>query len=325
MATFSVNQNRNVYVVGSYTKDKTADPTTDKEIVLKTTKDGDKFGKVKTAAGILRTDLIQKGHVLSVDNVGNTHGSHTLKSYLVTLDEAVKEGDNVIPSRDYILQIVIDNYIGMSDEDTYFKYGCVRGTKDMTASKFYATLGVSLAKNFSREIDPMLKFYLKTATGYVEVKASDKADELKGAYTGVLVAELDTWWELGKGQYAPTRFHVHCGEVAVDLEDEDEVVWGNVEEVTGIDNINTVIPNGRMLADLEYFCAGERGDIYRSIGWPFTISTRYDVDPTKSYYTVDVHYAFTDEGVHVQKSEKQMTFITEYESVATAIEEFFNQ
>jgi hypothetical protein len=56
---------------------------------------------------------------------------------------------------------------------------------------------------------------------------------------------------------------------------------------------------------------GERGDQYRNIGWPNVIPTKYLVDPTKQYDTLEIHFAFTDTGVNSYRSEKDITIVTE--------------
>ena len=82
-------------------------------------------------------------------------------------------------------------------------------------------------------------------------------------------------------------------------------VWGTAEEVASKGSID----NGHNIADLEYFCMGERGDQYRNIGWPNVIKTKYLVDPEKKYNTIDIHYAYVGDGVSVQKSEKDITIV----------------
>lgn len=54
---------------------------------------------------------------------------------------------------------------------------------------------------------------------------------------------------------------------------------------------------------------GERGDIYRNMGFPNVIPTTYLVDPTLEYNVVDIHYAYTGGNEEVQKSEKDITVV----------------
>ena len=97
----------------------------------------------------------------------------------------------------------------------------------------------------------------------------------------------------------------------------DERIWATVTEST-----NGTIGNGKKIADLEYFCMGERGDMYRNIGWPHNIPTTYLVDPTNTYHVFDIHYAYVGNNESVQKSEKNITIVcsnkTEFNKIVTA-------
>ena len=74
---------------------------------------------------------------------------------------------------------------------------------------------------------------------------------------------------------------------------------------------NQTVGNGYKMADLEYFCMGERGDQYRNVLWPKSIPTKYFVDPTKEYYCLDIHYAYQGTCEDIQKSEKTLTIIAD--------------
>lgn len=64
---------------------------------------------------------------------------------------------------------------------------------------------------------------------------------------------------------------------------------------------------GMKLADLEYFCMGERGDQYRMMGYPNYIPTEYKIDPNQTYNVVDIMYYHSDNKEGVQRSEKVIT------------------
>jgi hypothetical protein len=72
-----------------------------------------------------------------------------------------------------------------------------------------------------------------------------------------------------------------------------------------------VVGEGKMIADLEYFCMGERGDVYRNINWPNSIPTKYLVDASKEYYVLNIHYSYIGSNESVQKSEKDITLVAE--------------
>ena len=65
---------------------------------------------------------------------------------------------------------------------------------------------------------------------------------------------------------------------------------------------------------------GESCDQYRDwVGAPKRLPVKYMVDPSKEYDVLDMHYFFSDTGVNVQKSEKDITFVSETTSVLDSI------
>ena len=85
----------------------------------------------------------------------------------------------------------------------------------------------------------------------------------------------------------------------------DDRIWGLVEKQASTNSI----PDGHKIADLEYFCMGERGDVYRMVGFPNVIRTKYLVNPDLKYNTIDIHYAYVGSNEAVQKSEKDITIV----------------
>lgn len=312
MATFSVNQNRQLFVAKNVV---TTTPAAVGDLKL----GGDKAGTYMYFqhmgyGGLTRSDKIDLSNVMYAKTTKAEALSRKLKNATVTLDSEVN-GGNPISGQDYVLRIFFRQYIGNSDIYQEAKYGVVHGYKDMTASDFYKTLALSLAMNFSKEVIPLLKFYLKTASGNTEVTSSTAKSTLTGTYTGVIIEEAEQPWRLGVRKQEEVFFDVIPTTV---LFNSDEVIWGTVKNGTS----ETIIKNGKKMADLEYFCMGERGDQYRQIGWPHNLETKYLVDPEKEYNVLDIHYYFSDSGVNVQKSEKDITILFEKSvSMATLVTE----
>lgn len=298
MATFSVNQNRQLYVAKEVV---TTTPANVGDLKL----DGDKastymYFQHMGYGGLTRSDKIDLSNVMYAKITKAAALSRKLKKATVTLDEEVN-GGAPISGQDYILRVFFRQYIGNSDVS---KYGAVHAYKNMSASDFYKVLALSLAANFSKEAIPLLKFYLKTSKGNTEVTATTAKKDLKDNYEGVILEEAEQPWVLGIRKQEEVFFDVIPTTV---LYNSEEVTWGTVatEEST------TTIKNGKKMADLEYFCMGERGDQYRKMGWPYNLETRYLVDPDKEYDVLDIHYYFSDSGVNVQKSEKDITILVD--------------
>ena len=94
--------------------------------------------------------------------------------------------------------------------------------------------------------------------------------------------------------------------------------WATIAE----DTPTTLNNEGKKIADLEYFTHGWRGDMFRNVGWPRSINTKYMVDPSSSYDLIDIHYFYQGTGVSVQQSEKEITLVVPAgnESVLSAIQ-----
>lgn len=306
MAVFSTNQVRQLYVVKEYKSTGVVASDNAGAISVKTTDDKKfMYFDYMGAGGRTRSDLIQINHLSYAKATPADKMKHELARYKVTLSSLVNEGNPVI-GQDYILRIAFRNYIGLSEEDQYFKYGMVHAYSGLTPSNFYKILAMSLVKNFSRETSTLLNFYLETggtdpATEgtAVQVTAATKEADLTGTYTGVIIEEAPQEWILGVFPQAPVNFTVQFTTV---IADGDAVIWGEVNKVASKNSIS----NGKEIADLEYFCMGERGDQYRNMGWPNVIRTTYLADPTLEYNVITLHYFTTEDGVHVQKSEKDI-------------------
>ena len=301
MATFSVNQNRQLFVAKNVV---TTTPAAVGDLKLGSYKAGTyMYFQHMGYGGLTRSDKIDLSNVMYAKTTKAGALSRKLKNATVTLDSEVN-GGNPISGQDYVLRIFFRQYIGNSDIYQEAKYGVVHGYKGMTASDFYKTLALSLAMNFSKEVVPLLKFYLKTTSGNTEVTSSTAKNTLTGTYTGVIIEEAEQPWRLGVRKQEEVFFDVIPTTV---LFNSDEVTWGTVENGTS----ETIIKNGKKMADLEYFCMGERGDQYRQISWPHNLETKYLVDPEKEYNVLDIHYYFSDSGINVQKSEKDITILFE--------------
>lgn len=335
MATFSVNQVRQFYVATALKTPHVIESDTAGAIAVSNdTEKKHLYFEYKGADNRMRSDLIDIENILYAKATSADSMAYKMKSATIALDSSVNGGAPVA-GQDYILRIAFKQYVGMSDEDQYFKYGMVHAYSGMTADVFYKTLAQSIAKNFSREIVPLIKIEVHSAAtkskggfdanGYMTVtpstKDNGKSDSTNPYYddTSAIVADIDSIriteveqpWRLGVMSQTPVYFTVQPVEIIVD---GDERIWGTVEMST-----NGTIGNGKVIADLEYFCMGERGDIYRGIGWPNNIPTTYLIDPSKTYNVLDIHYAYVGSNESVQKSEKTITIACANKTVLNQI------
>lgn len=332
---FSTNQVRQLYVATKIETEKTALTSADNEgtILLKATDDKKHvyFQYVGKHKNLMRSDLIDVDNILHAKSVLASADSqvHKLKQAVVTLSDEVNDG-KPISGQDYILRICINPYIGMSDEEPYFKYGAVHATRAMAEKpgKFYAKLAASLYKNFSRELGKMLEFTIagkvvgrvKTGTDGEEVLLDESGAVITVADTytdGVTITEVPQEWTLGIKEQTYVNFTVIPTTVVYD---GDEVTWGSVENS---ESKTESINNGKKIADLEYFCMGERGDVYRNIGWPNSIKTDYMVnaDTETGYNIFEIHFAYVGPNEGPQRSERDLVIVSEA-SLETLVSKF---
>lgn len=313
MATFSTNQVRHFYVANSLKTPHVLSTDSAGSIAVKSDTDKNHlYFEYKGADNLMRSDLIDIKNILSIKATNGKDMALKIKQVSVTLDSDVNEGEPV-SGQDYILRIAFRQFLGMSDEDQYFKFGMVHAYSGMSASDFYKTLAISLAKNFSREGTQLLKFKLfSSATDQTEVTATTKDSSLTGTYSKLIIEEVPQPWKRGVMEQVPVYFTVQPTTIEVD---GDERVWGEIEETLQSSTVN----NGHKIADLEYFCMGERGDMYRSVGFPHNIETKYLVDPDTEYSVIDIHYAYVGSNESVQKSEKTITIACPSVAIANSI------
>lgn len=302
MAAFSVHQVRQLYVANAYKNNLNALKDAGDITVVKKDADDSIYFQYKGALlDNMRSDLIK------VDNITNLTATKAedlaikLKGYSLVLDPKVNGGQPVA-GQEYILRLAFREFIGMSEADQYFKYGMVHAYSGLSASDFYKEMALSVAKNLSKDITALVDVYLYDGSVETKVEASTKKESLTGTYTAIRFAEAVQPWHLGTMPQAVIPFEVQPVDVLVD---GDHRIWGKVESY----DTKASLPEGQLIADLEYFCMGERGDQYRNMGWPNVIPTKYLVDPSKKYDIINIHYFYQGDGISVQKSEKDIQIV----------------
>lgn len=307
MSTCAVNQVRHLYVVKKLIGNAELKLTTAGDILPKA--DTDKttlYFQYYSPAGLVESS--DKIHIPNVTYAKATPSGALAKKldrYQVVLDANINNGAPVA-GQDYILRLAFRQYVGLSPEDQYWKYGMVHAVSNMSASNFYKALALSLSKNLAREATPLATIYLVSGTSdnkpYTKVDIDTNPTTLTNTYTGIQIEQVAQDWILGVMPQDYIPFAVQPTNITYE---GDERIWGTVTTITPTE----IIPNGHLIADLEYFCMGARGDLYRNMGWPNVTHTTYLVDPTRKYDVLDIHYFCTGSNESVQKSEKTITLV----------------
>lgn len=302
----SDNQFRNLYVMNTYkTSESALTAVGDATLKVDTAKNA-MYLVYKDTEDNLTSDIIDLKNLLYVKSTKAADMARRLNSQSVTLNE------DPISGQDYVLNVEVRNFVALGDDSTHIKFGAVHAVKDMTKSDFYKAMAVNLAKNFSREVSPILNVSLNkynstgTTNTKVAVLVNGKMQNLAAltsteTYTSIIIDEVEQPWRRGVAQVEPVNFNTTCGTVLVDGND---VIWGTVEKEEG-DPIN----NGKQIADMEWFYHGTRGDIYREATYPDNFDFKPLVDETKAYSTLDIHFAYVGPGVEVAKSERTITVV----------------
>lgn len=283
---FSVNQASHLYVVKDASKDVAENAG---DIVLKTTDDNKNiYFSYMGEGGLLRSDLISIENVMAYSYKTAASLKTPLKKATVVLNDEISA--TPVAGQDYILRV---KYSIGSIDNQYIKYGAVRGFVGMTADDFYTKMVESLNNNFKREAEPVFTFE-KTASG-------------------IEITEVEPKWVLGTYPQRPIDFEISVDTIVAN---GTEGPWG---EVT-IANSDKSYPNSKKIADLEWFCMGERGDQYKNYGWPNVIPTKYMVDATNTdgYSVMNIHYSYVGSNESVQKSEKDI-FLVGLESALSVL------
>lgn len=302
MAAFSVHQVRQLYVANAYKNNLNALKDAGDITVVKKDADDSIYFQYKGALlDNMRSDLIKVDNITNLTATKAEDMAIKLKGYSLVLDPKVNGGQPVA-GQEYILRLAFREFVGMSEADQYFKYGMVHAYSGLSASDFYKEMALSVAKNLSKDITALVDVYLYNGSVETKVEASTKKESLTGTYTAIRFAEAVQPWHLGTMPQAVIPFEVQPVDVLVD---GDYRIWGKVESY----DTKASLPEGQLIADLEYFCMGERGDQYRNMGWPNVIPTKYLVDPSKKYDVINIHYFYQGDGISVQKSEKDIQIV----------------
>lgn len=302
----SDNQFRNLYVMNTYNASESALKAVGDTTLKVDTAKNSMYLVYKDTEDNLTSDIIDLKNLLYVKSTKAADMARKLNSQSVTLNE------DPISGQDYVLNVEVRNFVALGDDSTHIKFGAVHAVKGMTKSDFYKAMALNLAKNFSREVSPILNVSLNkdnstgTTNTKVAVLVNGKMQNLAAltsteTYTSIIIDEVEQPWRRGVAQVEPVNFNTTCGTVLVDGND---VIWGTVEKKEG-DSIN----NGKQIADMEWFYHGTRGDIYREATYPDNFDFKPLVDETKAYSTLDIHFAYVGPGVEVAKSERTITVV----------------
>ena len=296
MSNFSVHQVHQLYVVnnGLYNSESNVNG---EFIKAQKTQENELYFLIKGADGVLKTDNIPLATMKGIAIDAAKNGT-PMRKISVSLDSSINSGAPV-SGQDYVLGINFRNFFSSGDGNQYFKDAAVHATFAMTtAQALFTAMVASLNKAFAREPGATA-----SSNPYLAFSVSGTGSSAK-----LIIEEKEQEWQLGTMKSRRLTFDVVPSTIYTGGED---VIWAAKNTTTGQyyteEASSTTVGNGKKVADLEWFCMGERGDQYRNVGWPHVITTKYLADPNKEYHLIEIHFAFTDTGVNSYRTEKEMT------------------
>ena len=219
----STSQVRQLYVVTGLANDV---PTTEGNIQVKATA-GNKelYFLHKGKGGLVHSDLIPVKLIRSLTQTPYAAMNTKLKSKTITITGTPVLGQT------YSIKLNFRNYIGMGDEDNTVRVG---------------TFTVKSASTTAAQLAAGLKAALELNTDLAKLCAVTVASNV------ITVSEVEQDWELGKMPVAIVPFEIILGTIVENGVAHNE--WGTVAAgatTTASDAI-------KKLADLEWFCMGDR-------------------------------------------------------------------
>ena len=292
MAVFTSNQVNHVYVAKAVC-DSVAGLTNPGDIFVGKTGTNELYFVYKNAdGGIVRSDLIPLKNVMWANVIKGTDSSQkrALKKFEIGIHSLV---DSDVDKT--ALTVVLEKTLHNGIETVYRKTATVL-VKTTTIADVVDALKNAIDNSFSRD-DYVKDDFTITTTG-------------SGTSKKVVITEKSQSSKYKKGTYANEAVNFN-------------VFTYDVEKmtVTGPTDTTDYIYNSYDIADLEYFALGERGDLYRNVGWPnsFPSKTLAEVGDSVSYGALRIHFAFTDSNEGVQKSEKDITIVFKEDASTPAV------
>ena len=300
MANYNTNQARHFYVAA--TKRTSAAAVDDAgDIALLQNQDGDFYFVYKNGDGIVtRSDTIPAGCIQYVNKKAAADLARPLMAYTVAIDTE-EIALTALVNKKVHLTINVEQLISYDPNDSLpvnVELAC-NATNTATAQAFHKALAMAIAKALPKKSIP----YFKVFSSGTEVTADTAAGSVTGATAGVVLVPGQQKWVRGKLTGEPMT-------LSISSDVDDEIAWAKVTVAT-VAATNTAqstsiapasISGAYELADLEYFCYGERGDVYRGSIWPNNYEPTYLINVASSYDVLTVQYYWQGNVENIQKS-----------------------
>lgn len=253
---------------------------------------------------ISKTDNIEKGNVVYAKTTD--YKAESFKKYTITPTN-IQEGDK------FVLLIQFLNWYSVSPENQYFKQASYTAKAGDDAEAVVDGLVKNLAWQFKHETVHFAGSFKYTPKGVspVQYPANDFLEFSKdGATTDakLIIQEKEQRSNKDKIPAKKLMFYISAPDNedfgTMDIKDTFVTKDGSTVNYHSL-GVNT----GKTISEQEWFYLGERGDIYRYMGYPNNFETKYDAKDNIGYISIDVQYFYTGSAEDVQKSQKQLYLV----------------
>ena len=297
MANFNVNQVRQLYVATTAPAEITSQTN-----IASTLDDPGDFGYSELDSDgcfyfisrgangeLVRSDMINAKSIKHITYCDKSTDVYGLKKTKVQMLSSTNSG-NPVAGEDYILVVNFTNVFGFGIEDTNVVTAVAHATTGMTANQLLGELAVSLYQNLDKGI---ANVYCGTSLLDDDDIAAHVAGTTPITGSSITIEEVEQPWVRGTRSAIVYPFTVTGKYITIN---NDVLPWANITA----DTPTTTLTNTKKIADLEYFCMGERGDWYRSVNWPNIVPTKYlipaDNSDTGGYNVLTIHYKYIGGG-----------------------------
>lgn len=287
------NQVRQVYVVSSLKAEGT--PSALGELAVKKEQANYLYFQHYGHGGLTSSDRIAIPLIRSITQTPAAKMQDTLHTHTITVGTIPVD----FAGKTLRIKVLVHEFVGQGANDYTYRFGLYR----VKAGDDAAAVAAGLAAD------------LQGSLGLVKGADASNIDNYKEKFCTVTVngavitvSEVDQSvnWELGRFPVSQSPVEVFVEGVTTDDGVYDST-WATVTPNASEIKVNNV---GKKMADLEWFAHGFRGDKVRGVGYPYAITTKYQVDATSNAYDcIDIHYAYQGKGISAQFSEKEITLI----------------
>ena len=316
MSNFNTFQARHIYVAPSTTSLKTSSLSNGVEqtvlsgagdLMLKKDSSGNIYFLYKNADGNqVRSDIIPVSKIVSLKHNLATELATPLKQVKISVDTTAVTLADLI-GKTLALTIHLRQLVSGADDDSIAVVATVVGNSTNTASTtaFHKALAEAIVKALPKRDIPPIRVY---SNGTEVVKGGSAT----GADAGVVLTQTAQKFILGQMSNTPVPFDV---EFHYAVDNNTDVQWGTATELfsgdSGFVSAQASIPAYFKIAELEHFCMGERGDVFRGYNYPndYRPTLLVKTDGTVTYDMLTIEYYWSGEGNAVQQSPRTLHIV----------------